>query len=170
MAFKPVPMRAANNYDAEQVSRDSATVYNITKQSDPIRAVEDKSTDINVIVANARSTGMLPFTAMQPLMEFMDEPPETLGDALRQVEEAKRAFMLLPPEIRAEFDNNPSQAQHAFASMTEAQIVEYINGKTKAGNSTTGNSSGSAGPGAAGNDNPGGAASGVPSGTPKPDK
>lgn len=139
-------MRSANNYDAVQVSLD--TMRDLSEPG-PIVAVQDPSTDINIIARQAYATGMLPGVDLKPLTDFDVADIEDYGDALRKIAAAENAFMKLPPNIRAKFDNDVKKAQAALSGMSPEETMElFKDGEIKApANSGTTAESGSRPPG-----------------------
>lgn len=64
--------------------------------------------DINNILARYARQGIDPRQA-PPLTSYVDwtEIPDNLQDALQMLETAKEQFMMLPADVRREFDNDP---------------------------------------------------------------
>jgi len=62
--------------------------------------------DINMMVARARRTGVMPQSVGEP--RFMDCPAMTYHEALETVRAAESSFMALPAKTRKAFENNPA--------------------------------------------------------------
>lgn len=119
-------MNTPNNIDRQAHSL--AHSQNPKKWPEPeIATVQDNSTDIKVILANARQTGQLTVGDLVPLTdtEFLLDV-ESYGDALRKMDQAHATFMKLPPEARAKFDNNPVNAHTVLSAMSPEQIEKEI--------------------------------------------
>jgi len=68
-----------------------------------------EETDINVIMRRATATGHLPVRAdLQPVFADVSELGD-FADVQRRVHAARDAFMALPPELRARFNNQPEK-------------------------------------------------------------
>lgn len=105
--------RAPGNYDSDQASRDSALACVGPGRTQQHHAPD---TDINLIVKRYMQTGILPQTALQPL--YGDFESLTFHEAQNKIRQAQEAFMLLPPQIRSRFDNDPGKFVE-FASEEE---------------------------------------------------
>lgn len=119
-------MNTPNNIDRQAHSL--AHSQDPSKWPEPeVATVQDNSTDIKVILANARQTGQLTVGDLVPLTdtEFLLDV-ESYGDALRKMEQAQATFMKLPPETRAKFDNNPVNAHTALSAMSPDQLIKEI--------------------------------------------
>lgn len=105
MAFKPPVVRSYGGYDADAVSDATGLEckdVSRTRQADAVDA------DINNIVRNFGLTGRLPENLRIPTYGDF----EFVGDyqsALNAVKAADEAFMQLPADIRAKFENSPQQ-------------------------------------------------------------
>lgn len=116
-------MNTPNNIDRQAHSL--AHSQDPSKWPEPeVATVQDNSTDIKVILANARQTGQLTIGDLVPLTdtEFLLDV-ESYGDALRKMDQAQHTFMKLPPEVRAKFDNSPVNA-HTFLSALPPEALE----------------------------------------------
>lgn len=64
--------------------------------------------DINHLMARFEKTGVIShINQRQPIYADLSEMPDTLEEALAQLEAGKAAFMSLPAAVRREFDNDP---------------------------------------------------------------
>ena len=65
--------------------------------------------DINNIMAKYETTGFLPNSLNTRDPQYLDlaNTPDRLQDALALVDEANKAFMTLPADVRREMDNDP---------------------------------------------------------------
>ena len=90
--------------------------------------------DINNIVARYEKTGVL--THLNASQATYADVSELSGyqDALDKVEAARKLFMGLPSELRAQFDNDPAKYLDALGSLTPEQIKEL--GSKEYGNQT----------------------------------
>lgn len=98
-------LRTEFNYDREKASRDSALVC-----LEPSLAVQDalEETDINTIVRRFGLTGQLPSDVRAP--QYGDFTGITdYREALDALVAADRAFMELPANVRARFENDAAQ-------------------------------------------------------------
>lgn len=124
-------IRSANNFDRQENSL--STMRDPTTWDDPIVAVQDNSTDINIIGRNIMQSGILQNIDLTPLTNFDPTDVEDYGDMLRKIAAANSAFMRLPPEIRAKFDNDAQKAQAALSGMSPEETMElFKNGEVKA--------------------------------------
>lgn len=62
--------------------------------------------DINNIVKRYASTGLFPMPAAQGFFEDVSEVPLDLMEAEARIAATQRAFMMLPAELRARFNNS----------------------------------------------------------------
>lgn len=96
-------LRQPYGYDLAEASDESATVNLL-----PSLTVQDDlmDSDINVIVARFGLTGHLPNNVRVP--QYGDFTGVTdYQSAVQAVRDADSAFLELPPDIRAKFNNNP---------------------------------------------------------------
>lgn len=100
-----IKLRAPGNYDPNVASLEAA-IHNF----EPTRTQQHQAdeTDINLIVKRYMQTGILPQTALAPLYGDFSEPM-SFHEAQNRIRAAQEAFMLIPPEIRARFDNDPGK-------------------------------------------------------------
>lgn len=63
--------------------------------------------DVNVIVAKAKITGVLPSGNREPLFGDFDKFPKNLQERFDLYNEAYERFLSLPAELRKRFGNNP---------------------------------------------------------------
>jgi len=105
--------RAPGNYDAND-----ASVAASLSEFGPTRTQrhQQDETDINLIVKRYNQTGILPQSALQPL--YGDFESIDFQDAQDRIIAARRAFMLIPANIRSRFDNDPGKFVE-FASNPE---------------------------------------------------
>lgn len=119
-------MNTPNNIDRQAHSL--AHSQDPSKWPDPeISAVQDQSTDINIIMKTAHNTGQISLDNLVPLTdtEFLLDV-ESYGDVLRKTAQAQATFMKLPPEVRAKFDNNPVNAHTALSAMSPENLLKEI--------------------------------------------
>lgn len=96
-------VRVPGQYDADAVSLQTGL-----KCEDPSRTVQDQAedTDINVMVKRFGITGEMPKNVRMPLEgEFFESLD--LKDAMNVMNEATRAFMKYPAEVRERFGHDP---------------------------------------------------------------
>lgn len=96
---------APGNYDADSLSIQSGLECkdpSLTKQSDADQA------DINTIVRNFGLTGTIPIITLPPTIEEFSEIFD-FQTAMNVMARANEAFLALPAEARARFNNNPHQ-------------------------------------------------------------
>lgn len=120
MTFKAIKWKAVNAYDTMEES-DACAI----KDFGPSLTVQSHSedADINVIVRRYGLTGQMPQNPRVPVYGDFDGISD-YGSALRAVREADEAFMELPPEVRARFENDP-QKLLAFVE-DDANIAEAV--------------------------------------------
>lgn len=97
-------MRTEYNYDREKASNDSAL-----RCPEKSLAVQDaaEEADINTIVRRFGITGQLPNDVRPP--QYGDfTGVSDYQEALNAVLEADRAFMTMPADVRARFQNDPA--------------------------------------------------------------
>ncbi len=96
-----------------------------TAEEGKTRQSEADQADINWIVTKYEKTGQL--TPVQREGVFMDltEMPNFQG-ALNQVRKAEEYFMSLPPDVRAEFDNDAAVMLDAWNAREKSEIFERI--------------------------------------------
>lgn len=75
--------------------------------------------DINFIMARYERTGVLPDASRLELARYADMSGFDFQDAMMLVAGAKSAFMELPAELRAQFDNDPGKLVH-FMNVAQA--------------------------------------------------
>lgn len=81
------------------------TVCGVSKTKQEFR----KECDINFIVKRYNATGQLPVDMAKVQPVFADvSRMGSFAEALNQVRAAEEAFMMLPPELRTKFDNDPA--------------------------------------------------------------
>lgn len=96
--------RSAYDGLADEVS--VATGLKCEDDSLAVQSQRDEA-DINVIVKRFGLTGSLPVDLRVPVSEDYREAEFDLGVALRFVNEANKAFMQMPADVRARFGNDP---------------------------------------------------------------
>jgi len=74
--------------------------------------------DINVIMSRYEKTGQLPVNGAEPIYMDALNVPSDFREAMDQMIEAEKAFMMLPARVRREFENDP-RAFVDFASDPE---------------------------------------------------
>ena len=95
--------RTPYNYDADAVSRETATVFE--DESLAVQSERDEC-DINTIVHRFGLTGALPTGVRVPMVgDFVGI--SSYQEALHAVMAAEASFAEMPAEVRAEFGNNP---------------------------------------------------------------
>lgn len=112
MKIKPVFVRGFNNYDADEVSRETASVFDGETMTQQSFAQE---CDINVIVERFGITGVMPQSVVLPSFADFEGVPQDYHTAVLALTQANEAFLTLPAEVRASF-NNDAGAFVAFAS------------------------------------------------------
>jgi len=111
--------RAPGNYDPNEASAECALTC-----SDPTRTQQHQraDTDINLIVKRYMQTGVLPQTALAPL--YGDFETVDFHDAQNRIAAARQAFMRIPAEIRARFQNDPGVfVEFASNPENESELV-----------------------------------------------
>lgn len=96
--------RAPGQYDANLASAE-ASLSNFGPSKTQQHQADE--TDINLIVKRYTQTGVLPQSALQPL--YGDFETMDFHTAQNRVRAAQEAFMLIPAEIRARFENDPGK-------------------------------------------------------------
>lgn len=95
-------VRNAYNYDTGEVSEETGLFCDdesLTQQS------QAEEADINTIVRRFGLTGHLPQAVVMPVYGDFDVVSD-YREALEQVRAADAAFMLMPADVRARFDND----------------------------------------------------------------
>lgn len=94
--------RAPGNYDPNEASQEAGLAC-----KDPSLAQQHQAdeTDINLIVKRYSQTGVLPQSALAPL--YGDFESLSFHEAQNKIRAAQEAFMLIPADIRARFQNDP---------------------------------------------------------------
>lgn len=72
------------------------------------RQSEAGEVDINTIVDRFSRTGTIPIVNQQPLYEDVSHVGD-YREALERVKLADAAFMMLPPQVRSRFSNDPAE-------------------------------------------------------------
>lgn len=103
--FKQVFLRTAFNYDTDQASQEAATV--IEGESMAQQQFKDEC-DINVIVQRFGLTGELPENLRLPVSGDFTGIVD-FKTAMDAVSQAQSAFMELPAQLRARFENDPQR-------------------------------------------------------------
>ena len=99
-------MHFAHTYSLPEELSDTFATFNdepsMTQQADA------KDCDINVIMARYQQTGQLPQVLQEPLFGDFTNPMDfrEMNEKLREAEEA---FLEIPPQIRAQFGNDPGE-------------------------------------------------------------
>lgn len=92
---------------------------------DPSRAVHSQSydTDINNMVK-----GLVPFTQARRPGFYIDETilPASYEEQFNNVLQAQDAFMLLPPDVREKFSNDPAELAAALADPSRQQELRDL--------------------------------------------
>lgn len=105
MVSKTEKVRAYRAYDYEAVS--DATGLDCKDESRAVQSQKEEA-DINTIVRNFGITGKMPENIRVP--SYGDfEGIDDYRSAIHAVREAEAAFMQVPAEIRARFENDPQQ-------------------------------------------------------------
>lgn len=101
---KFIPPRAPGQYDQDAASRESALAC-----PEPTRTQQHQAdeTDINLIVRRYIQTGVLPQAALEPL--YGDFETLDFHTAQNRLRAAQEAFLRIPAEIRARFENDPGK-------------------------------------------------------------
>lgn len=105
MSNLPVAVRGFNRYDAAQASDAAALRFNEPSMTQ--QQFKDEA-DINRIVNMFLKTGVLPETNLRGVFGDYINAPDSYHEALNYVIEADQAFMDLPAELRAQFNNDPA--------------------------------------------------------------
>jgi phage internal scaffolding protein len=104
--FKPRTLKAHNGYDTKEAS-DTAGVITDWGPSLTIQS-QAEDADLNIIMRRFGITGKMPENVRLP--EYGDFTQITdYRSALESVRMANEAFMEIPAEIRARFQNDPQQ-------------------------------------------------------------
>lgn len=114
MAFKPMFVRSANNYDMNAASDESAIACH-----DPSLTVQSQrdEADINVLVKRFGITGVMPQNVRLP--EYADfDSVFDFQSAMNAARTAQESFDLMPADVRARFGNSP-QAFFEFCTANE---------------------------------------------------
>lgn len=98
-------VRSPYNYDRDKVSRE--TSYVSDEPSMTVQSSKDEC-DINTIVKRFGLTGTMPAAMIPP--SYADyEGIFDFHTAMNAVREAGESFMLMPADVRAEFQNDPQR-------------------------------------------------------------
>lgn len=99
-------VRTPYNYDMEAASLESGLAC-----PEPTLAQQQfkEECDINTIVKNFGLTGQLPENVRMPVSGDFTDAVTDYQSALNMVIEADAAFMKLPADVRAEFQNDPQK-------------------------------------------------------------
>lgn len=98
--------RTGFNYDRDQASRDSGLVC--PEEEGRTQQAHKDDADINVIVRRFGLTGELPENFRMPVSGDFTGVSD-FQTAMQMVVAAQEAFMELPGEMRARFNNDPAQ-------------------------------------------------------------
>lgn len=101
-----VKVRGAYNYDADEVSRETAYYDDTPSKTDQSFAEE---VDINTIVKRFGLTGEMPQQVAMPTYADFREAVTDYHTALLMLRQADDAFMSLPAELRARFHNDAGE-------------------------------------------------------------
>lgn len=102
--FKYAPPRAPGNYDPNEASQAAGLACLDESRTQQHQGDE---TDINLIVKRYTQTGVLPQTTLEPL--YGDFETLDFHTAQNRIRAAQEAFMAIPAEIRARFENDPGK-------------------------------------------------------------
>lgn len=105
MPIPKVKLRAPFGYDTNEASKEAELICRDPSLTQQHHAAD---TDVNLIVKRYMNTGILPQGALAPLYGDFRESL-SFHDAQNKIREAQEAFMLIPAEIRAKFDNDPGK-------------------------------------------------------------
>lgn len=102
---KRIEPRHAYNYDADQVSLETALAC-----KDPSKAVQSQKseTDINEIVRRFAQTGQLPMPTHLPTNADFDQVLD-FQTAMNTIRAAQESFQALPAPVRERFGNDPAE-------------------------------------------------------------
>jgi len=100
-------LRQPGNYDADQVSRETA----LDCSGDPGFTQQQfaEETDINTIVKRFNLTGELPDDQRRPLPVQDFSGPQDYREQLTNVRRMQEGFYDLPASVRARFEHDPSK-------------------------------------------------------------
>lgn len=98
-------LRAPHNYDVDEAS--VASGFECVEPTVTQQHFADEA-DINTIVRRFRLTGELPVGQAVPTYADFEDAVD-YHQALNQMRAAEEAFMSLPAEVRARFENDPGQ-------------------------------------------------------------
>lgn len=122
---EPVPtvfIRTPYNYDRDHASRQAGTLNlepSLTQQQ------FKEESDINTIVRRFGLTGQMPESPRVPSYGDFTEVTD-YHTALNAVREADEAFLRLPAQIRAEFDNDPQKLLEALEEPRNADRLREL--------------------------------------------
>lgn len=117
-----IEVRSAFAYDVDKASDESGLEC---KDESLAQQNQKDEADINTIVRRFGLTGKMPENYRAP--SYGDFTGITdYHSALNAVKQAEEAFMLLPAEIRAEFDNNPQDLILAVENPEERPRLEEL--------------------------------------------
>jgi len=113
MSFIPLFLRTDNNYDMDEVSRETACVPDVDPDNGEVLESMTQQqfateVDINEIVRRFGLTGQLPENYREPLVGDFDGIVD-YHTALNAVIAAEENFMLVPATVREEFGNDPQK-------------------------------------------------------------
>jgi len=108
--FKPRTIRGANGYDTKQASDDASPGHNNPNHWGPSLTIQSQAADadLNVIMERFGITGKMPENPRVP--QYGDFTGiNDYRTALEAVRNAHEAFMEIPAQVRARFDNDPQK-------------------------------------------------------------
>jgi len=104
--MRKVFIRSPYNYDADEVSRETA--LNCSEESDRTQQQFREEADINTIVRRFGVTQMLPTTFKPPMTGDFTEVTD-FHTAMNAVRSAEESFMQLPAHMRVRFGHDPQK-------------------------------------------------------------
>lgn len=83
-----------------------------------------RASDINFIVARYKKTGELPVSKRAPMFSDMSAPD--YKEALDLLTAAQASFDILPAQVRAKFNNDPTVLLSALDKASDPQVHQYL--------------------------------------------
>lgn len=122
MAFKPIFLRSANNYDMDAASNETA--LHCKDESLTVQSAAEEC-DINTIVRRFGITGELPSNVAMPVSGDFTGVVDFHG-AMNLVRQAQEEFLRVPAEVRARFLNDPGRFIEFFDDPANADEAKKL--------------------------------------------
>lgn len=118
-----INFRAYNGYDVKQASDEAADIGDYGESLTVQSQMEDA--DINVLMKRMRVTGQMPVNPRLPSYGDFSEITD-YRSAIEAVRAADEAFLELPAEVRAKFDNDPQKLLMAVSTTGNEKMLSEL--------------------------------------------